>query len=279
MDTVGLGSNVAVADGLVFVGTSTQLVALDSATGSTVWTDPYSAGADSPTVEAGVVYVPSSYGLSALDAATGTLMWHAGISGLDFGTPAVGGGNVYAVGTVNGFASVYAFRASDGAHRWTTLWGVFEGTNTPSFAGGFVYVGFNNVVEAYDSATGAHLWTSRPLVGIIEENPVAAHGLVYVGTRLSPGFYGLDGTTGATVWSTTTVGSQDPAAVAGGVVYVHDWNLDSTFEALDASTGSVLYTALLHDAPGSGPVVADGRVYVNSGGTRVRSFGLTELRP
>jgi outer membrane protein assembly factor BamB len=95
--------------------------------------------------------------------------------------------------------------------------------------------------------------------------PAVANGVVYVSSDHGT-VYALNASTGATLWSNTTVGlSFGSPAVANGVVYVDDGNL----YALNASTGAKLWSyttggQLPGGQPLSSPAVANGVVYFGS---------------
>jgi outer membrane protein assembly factor BamB len=73
-------SSPAVADGVVYVGSSGQNVyAINAGTGAWLWTTATGGAIDSsPTVANGVVYIGSGdHDLYALNAATGAVVWSA----------------------------------------------------------------------------------------------------------------------------------------------------------------------------------------------------------
>jgi outer membrane protein assembly factor BamB len=121
---------LSVAQGTVYLGTESALVALDATTGSERWHYPLTFGTgpsqvvvEQVAVDQEVAYFGVAGGFYALHAASGTLAWHhADSSSLAFGTPVITHGVVF---TQTAFAGpenftldtgrhVYAFRASDG---------------------------------------------------------------------------------------------------------------------------------------------------------------------
>ncbi len=110
----GLTSSPAVAKGVVYVGADLDVVALQAATGATVWRTTVSGGdvISSPAVANGVVYVGSDGGkVHALDAVSGALLWSAATGDAVESSPAVANGTVY-VGS--GDHQLYAFDLSSG---------------------------------------------------------------------------------------------------------------------------------------------------------------------
>ncbi len=105
---VGTSSSPALADGTIYVGAGTRLVALDAADGRQRW--GFETGDiifSSPAVSGGAAYVGSNDGnLYAIDRATGTELWHATTGDKITSSPAVANGMVF-VGSEDG--TIYAF--------------------------------------------------------------------------------------------------------------------------------------------------------------------------
>lgn len=99
----GRYSIISVSQGTVYVGSDTEVVALDAATGRTRWRSRFAVRLESgPTVGAGGVYAGGGDGqVYALDAATGRLRWRYHTGGGVSTTPVVAGDFVY-VGCSNG---------------------------------------------------------------------------------------------------------------------------------------------------------------------------------
>jgi glucose dehydrogenase len=116
----GMSGPAAVADDVVYVGSSDGAYALDAATGDERWlfhTDGWFA---SPVVVDGVVYVTShvipgnEYYIHALDAATGEERWRFQTGGT-ISPPAVANGIAY-ISSGDGY--VYALDTTTLEERW-----------------------------------------------------------------------------------------------------------------------------------------------------------------
>ncbi|HEY2788474.1 MAG TPA: PQQ-binding-like beta-propeller repeat protein, partial [Gaiellales bacterium] len=180
-------------------------------------------------------------------------------------SPAVARGVAYAA-TSGDFGSVpqtqpgrlVAFAAATGHVRWsrTPAGGVFQ---SPSVSAGVVYVGGVGAVMAFSPA-GQRLWSrafpAQP--GGLFTTPTVTRGRVFVGFQEGPCFCALEAATGRVLWRDPRAqGDQfSPAAVAGGVVYGVD---EDTLEALDASTGKVLFASAASTA--GQPAIVGGMIF------------------
>ncbi len=116
--------------------------------------------------------------------------------------------------------------------------------------------------------------TNTSVVGTSRFDPVPATGIAYA----------LDASTGEPVWQVNLdAGAFGGTAVANGLMYFVTWN--GVLRVLDSDTGDVLHTVPVGEGVGfydtsvngfpngstSGPVVANGRVYVGYGWTWLAS--------
>ena len=267
---LGVFSSPAVADGVVYVGSSDgNVYALNAATGAHIWA--YTTGShvgSSPAVANGVLYVGSSDGnVYALNAATGTQIWNFITGYLVTSSPAVADGIVY-VGSWD--HNVYALNAATGALLWnyTTEDLLYS---SPAVVNGVVYVGSNDHnVYALNAATGTQIWnfiTGYP----VTSSPAVSNGIVYVGSGDNK-LYALNAATGAHIWTYTTGGwVYSSPAVADGVVYVG--SNDKNVYAFNAATGALIWTYTTGSQVGSSPAVANGVLYVGSDDGNVYALG------
>jgi outer membrane protein assembly factor BamB len=269
VDRLGYSGTPAVANGVVYLGTTTlereeffgpgtpitepvdlgALVALDAATGEERWR--YSlegAGEFSPAVADGMVYVGAEDGiLHAVDAATGEGRWTFAVwtaADIRSTSLAVADGTVY-VASSRGF--LFALDAATGEERWRAEIGG-DGATTPVFADGTLYVSATDVPKEYgDETVDDKVGSLPPGIG-----------------RL----YAFDATSGDERW-TADVGV-DPdrylgldQAVAGGLVYLVGFGEGgSNIQALDAATGEARWDTTLDTQVGTSPAVADGTLYI-----------------
>ena len=172
--------------------------------------------------------------------------------------PAVREGTVYA-GTSDG--RFLAVDAEDGSVRWSAPVDPDRLPRSPLLlpSGDVVYgVGLTR----YDAATGTPVW-SLPDVDLAGA-PVEAGGLVVGAASLDDGSTGLgawDADTGQAVWFVP--GSPDTYVGPAGSGETVVWGDGSgVVHALDARTGTELWSLDLHRPLGGVPVVRDGRVYL-----------------
>ena len=111
----------AVADGVVYVGSSEQFVALDAKTGRAKWT--FKTGQKfycAPVVAEGTVYIANNRGqggtfLFALDAATGTEKWKFKLASPAWAPPTAADGLIYCCGCSG---DLHAVDMKTGEEKW-----------------------------------------------------------------------------------------------------------------------------------------------------------------
>jgi outer membrane protein assembly factor BamB len=182
------GSQIAVADGVVYVGSSGQnegkIYALNARTGNVLWT--YLTEAElAPVVANGIVYVTSEYKVYALKASTGALLWKFATGNYNR-SPAVVQNVIY-VGSDNGF--IYALNADTGVPLWRQQPGGSSSPPcySPVAANGVLYVSCENEIHAdttyaLKASTGAVLWQYTQLSYPFYDGyaMAIANGLLYV---------------------------------------------------------------------------------------------------
>jgi uncharacterized protein YjbI with pentapeptide repeats/outer membrane protein assembly factor BamB len=263
-------TSLAVSGNTVYVNAGGTLYAIGPG-GKQEWQYLQSA-AWTPTIADGVVYI-SGGDVSAVKASSGRQLWSVdptATSGCDGGQPAVTDGVAY---VTCGDGNLYALNAATGA----TLWSYSNGGNdlmSPAVAGGVVYVGdaLGHVVHAISTTSHQQVWsyTTGDRIGTV---PAVANGTVYV-SSFDGNLYALNATTGAKEWAfnygTIPVPFGMSPAVANGVVYVTSPN--EIVYALNANTGAKLWSYSNGNVLQSGPVVADGTVYVGTGSGGAYAF-------
>jgi len=103
-------------------------------------------------------------------------------------------------------------------------------------------------------------------------SPAVSNGVVYVAT--DTGAYALNGSTGAELWSYSSIGgvSQSAPAVANGVIYFG--TADDNLYALSARTGERLWSYATGGYIEGSATVANGMLYVGSDDGYIYAFGL-----
>ena len=248
------------------------------------WCEPNTGS--SPVVANGVAYVTSGGALEAFDANSGTGKWSSPLS-LSYTpvAPAVSQGKVYA----NSYGTFGAFDAGTGAAVWSNRSG--EGYSAPLVANGVVYSTDFNVLRAFDAGTGSLIWSYSGISPGLElgYGVAVANGVLYdtdsvgdVGANDVGNLLAFNAATGASLW-TSPIGhvlADGSPAVANGIVFITTYS--DTLDALDATTGALLWSVVLSSAPsntfaftGSSPAVANGVVYVSTNNGQLNAFNTT----
>jgi outer membrane protein assembly factor BamB len=269
----------AVANGIVHVVSSAGTVyGFDARTGAFLWSSKAGVGSSSsPVVANGVVYTTGLDGtVHALDAATGATKWSAPASARVMTSPAVSGGIVYVTSEDE---KLHAYEAATGRGLWSAVVSatgspLTPATSTPTVANGIVYLthGRSNLLM-FDAQTGASLGgrSGGCSPTRTDASPAIANGVAFVSNTCGQVF-AIDAAMPSTrLWlhMRGTCCGASPLVVANGVVYVGVGALfgGSTvpeLRALDAVTGTELFTFPIGLVAPPVPVVADGTVYVVS---------------
>jgi outer membrane protein assembly factor BamB len=255
-----IGSDPAVAGGILYVGTSagSGLYALNAKTGVVLWN--YTSlryHVSTPLVADGLIHFGDEYGtFYTLNARTGELLWKIPLGSTASSSGAVANGVLYISD-----GDLYAFDAKTGVPLWDFRNGYID-VSEAAVANGIVYVGgTNNEVYALEASTGDLLW-SYDTQNLIWNSPAVADGAVYI----SPWFgtlFALDAYTGDLLWSYATgANTLSDATVANGVVYVGSKYPDNV-SAFGAASGKLLWSyatgGYVED-----PTVANGVVYATA---------------
>jgi len=303
-------SSPAVANGMVYVGsTDANLYAVDLESGALKWkfaTD--SAVTSSPAVSGGTVYFGSYDGrFYAVDAATGKLQWKFQTEGekrysakhlhgmqpqgetmpdpWDFflSSPAIWGGDVF---FGSGDGNVYALNASSGELKWKFHTGDVV-HSSPAIADGTLFIGsWDGYMYALNASSGTEKWRFKTgddpdihnHVGI-QSSPVVANGLIYFGCRDS-NVYALDAATGKQKWVYSTRGSwvNNSPAVFDGKLYF-GWSVPGRLEAVDASSGKLLFSLDTKVPVFSSLAIAHGLIYVGTFDGKLTAIDLASQKP
>lgn len=258
-------SSPAVVNGVLYVNSIYDLLALDALTGKLLWASPYGGGRSSPAVTGGVVYTGSNlWNVYALDASTGDLIWNYSTGGTIYSSPAVADGILF-IGSND--RTLYALDAGTGTLLWSYPAGG-EIRSSPAVANGMVCVASGDgTIHALNASTGTLLWNVTTGREILYSSPVIAGGTVYA--RSSDGdsngyLDAIDALTGTRIWTCPLHGYSDfGIAVYGGTLFTPGDG--GNLSAIDAATGTFLWNyATGGSSPGT-PSVANGIVY--TGGT------------
>jgi outer membrane protein assembly factor BamB len=270
VDLGGTPSYALIASGKVFVtvglaGGSSQLVALDQATGATVWGPIVLSGQANAAYDAGTVFVLSSTignaGLmQAFDATTGQLKWSTLLAGqYSFSSPPTAAhGYVYAGGAGTG-GTLYAVDQGTGAIAWTRP--VANGdSSAPAVSSDGVYVTYPCNTYAFRPATGAQTWIdSTGCSGGGGATPVVANGVLYAPN----GFGSYNGSTfnAATGSLLGSYVADNPPAIGSQVGYFLQ---SGTLRGVSLANLSVLWSFAGDGQLVTSPVVVNQYVFVGA---------------
>jgi outer membrane protein assembly factor BamB len=189
VDVGGTPSYALITQGLVIVtvsvGSGSQLVALDQATGAVVWGPVALGGNANATYDSGRVFVISSQigsaaTLEAFAVASGQQLWSMVLAGQYWfsGAPTAADGMVYVGGAGSG-GTLYAVDESTGAIVWTQP--VQNGDNSdPAVTVDGVYVTYPCWTYDFRPATGESIWNANTgCEGGGGATPVVSNQVVY----------------------------------------------------------------------------------------------------
>jgi outer membrane protein assembly factor BamB len=222
-----------VADGVVYVGTSASLLALDLASGEVRWCVPSSGGVAAIDDDRLIVATKRAGAYAfALDRATGRLLWRTDIGG--WPTTLATDGVTFIGGDDN---AVVALDPASGAPLWRFKVEPPEGVGNVIITGAAsdgnrTYVSAADTLYALDRRSGAEVWRLvDPAADAVPRpgrsaptslsTPVVAGATVLVGS-MGGSLYGLDATTGMMTWryDRPNASFRMPAVSEDSVVYV-----------------------------------------------------------
>jgi outer membrane protein assembly factor BamB len=294
--------------GAVFFGTNdNRFFALDGGTGSQIWKDSLAGEFQYcvPQLIDSIVYVASTSGvIYGLGEASGAILWQFQAGGPVASTPAIDNGTIYFGSDDHNF---YAVDLTSASVKWTFPTGgpidtrppIYNGTvyfasgdgylyavdetlgtakwqldiglvaiAAPQLSNGLVYIGSrSDSLYAVDATTGTEIWSAKADGFSLENsNPTVDSGVVYIGAE-SGSLFAFNATTGAQEWTSLNQASvYDQPFIYNSTVYVTAD--DGTLDAVNAQTGALVWKYPGIYANGSGPLVADGTLYVGGGGSR-----------
>lgn len=262
----------ALVDGRFVVAHDSGLVALDRQGGGVDW-ERSVEGLETSFAEllavdrsTGTIVVPYADGLKAFGATDGQRRWKAPELPGQRVTPAIADGTVYAVGSVDGAATLAALALADGSVRWTrSLDG--RSPSAPVVTDRGVLVVDDRTLVVHDRETGDRRGErhSFDYDGTTFDATVATDGTTAFVTS-DDGLTAVDIADGTTRWeydewvytAGCSVGTETVVAMADRGEYT-----DRTITAFDRETGEARWDYVMDDfhTPSIPPILADGAVF------------------
>jgi serine/threonine protein kinase len=271
-------SSVAQAGNVVYAATNGNSVfAINATTGKQIWKITTTSELNSYLMVVGnSVVITGDQGPYALAAAHGKQLWS--IKSDSTYPLLVTGGVAYVAFAAksNVTGGVTALDPASGAILWTYAFGpVADIAGQPAVADGIVYVtSTNGELFALSAANGAK---RQKVTGFGEFGPgsiAAVKGVVYAGLDDKKGtVVAVDMTSGKTLWrqSLGTATFAPSVAATSGVIFAGTVNggaaevQSGKLYALNATTGTQLWSAPVTGGVNEGPVTGDGTVYTGGG--------------
>ncbi|MQA30340.1 MAG: PQQ-binding-like beta-propeller repeat protein [Luteitalea sp.] len=263
-------SSAAIAGGVVYVGAGNgDLLALDLDSGTLRWkyTTGNLIGESSPAVTADAVYIGDLGGiLHAVSVRDGKPLWTFKAGSEIKSSPVVVGDAVLS-GSYDGY--LYALDARTGRQRWKVL---TQGPvhATPAVHDGLTFVaGCDEVFRAIRIADGTESYQIKS-GAYTGASPVVVGERAYFGT-FNNEVLALDLRKRAVAWRYSDPDRQFPyySSAAFSNARVILGGRDKLVHAIDAATGTAVWTFATRARVDSSPVVAAGRVYVGSSDGRL----------
>ena len=288
-------SSPAVANGRVFIGIPSaeviclaKVICLNESDGTLLWS--YGTNGtitSSPAVVDGRVFIGSDNswrddindyvngGVHCLNATNGAPIWnYITDAGAHYSSPAVVNGRLFIGLSQQEFNRGYlcCLNASNGAHIWNYT-GFHIVGSSPAVVDGKVFVGANVFGDAdkgvycLNETTGENIWTYITGDNMGCSSPAVVNGRVFIGS-FDNHVYCLNETDGKQLWNYTASSHINSSpAVANGRVFIA--SMDGNIYCLNETTGTHIWTTTCeigYFPLQCSPAVADGMVFINSGG-------------
>ena len=244
-------------------------MALDQATGATLWRSPAIAGAANAAYEDGTVFVASCSDyvpiLQAFDAATGSRTWTTPALSTDYdhlSAPTALGGKVFAGLGHYGGGKLLAVSEADGSTAWTqNLLGDADSC-APAVGPDGVYTICPMVAYAFDPAAGTGLWyaqTGSDYVWDAGATPVLVNGTLFAPDGI--GTYAgqtLDAGTGTAIG---TYAADVPPAIGADTGYFLQ---NETLRGISLDGGGLLWSFTGDGTLATSPIMVNQYVFIGS---------------
>ena len=289
------GGGLAATAGRVYATTGYgEVVALEASSGGVLWRQRLGApAAGSPAVAGSQIFAMSTDGTGwALDAGSGRVVWTLpaaeNVLASDTGAaPAVSGGTVifpFAAGVMIAASSDTGTGLWQAAVTGSRLGRAYANsgdiTGDPVVAGGAVYVGTQaGRMAAFRADTGETLWTAQE--GAMNPALVVGGSVFVVGDAAR--LVRLDAGSGEQIWAVDLPNFTDAKTRKQSRIYTHfgpvlaggrvvTASSDGALRLFDPASGAVVGTTAIPGGAASGPVLAQGMLFVVSAQGQLLAF-------
>ncbi len=281
--TVPGGATIIGSDGTLYTASGQTLLALDRMTGSTKWSLHTNQTILALALGAnGLLCVGTTGDIYALDIQTHLRVWTYTYSSKDISYALfVDDINIGSDGTVYGYASspapgaVYALDGSSGNLKWEKY--------THDFADGAIdgstlFVKSNGTFYAFDASTGTQKWTYGDNNFPCDSASIGPNSRLYSTGYLFGSGYQLccfDQSSGTVLWTYASGASSlsEPAISDSGILYSIEGH--NVLDAIDGASGNKLWSIPLPSDCTSPILGRDGTLWMNSGGRQLIAVSTT----
>jgi outer membrane protein assembly factor BamB len=281
--------SLTVSGGIVYIGSITNVYALNASTGDIVWKSPIGQLSHPSPVVNGVVFVGSiDDSVYAFNASIGTQLWHCilGSSFWQIYTAPVFSNGVVFIGS--GDHNVYAINATTGMQLWNYDTGLWI-DSSPKVLNGVVYIN-NEAVEyfALNATNGNRLDIDGGIIADIVggTSAVVGHDEVYIEAQLyGNNIYSINASDNARIWSSNVFDIESSPIVIDDVVCVAGATVDGdALYALNATNGGQLWSYPLWTNQNGGINLssfsyADGILYVQPYEGNLYAYNISSVLP
>jgi outer membrane protein assembly factor BamB len=233
----GSEASMAVSGGVLYIGSSAGVEAVDARNGSMLWQYKTDGGSGAPVVSNGIVYGAGA-SIFALHAKDGTVLWKQAYPSPTTNLVSIAEGVVFVGGDNN---PTFAFDASNGNLLWQDtsgglLWGEAQGsayytTEAPGVA---------CCLRAINARNGSQRWTFDQSH---EAVPYGFVGNIVYTSSSDNYFYALNATDGSIVWKSADVHPIFTLWAKLFATFFYTSTNDGTIVALNPRDGSQQWTS------------------------------------
>lgn len=281
--------SLTVSNGIVYIGSITNVYALNASTGNIIWNSPIGHLSHPSSVINGIVFIGSiDNSVYAFNASNGIQLWHCilGSSFWQIYTAPVFFNGVVFIGS--GDHHIYAINASTGILLWNYDTGLWI-DSLPKVLNGVVYI--NNEADEYfalNATNGNKLDIDSSIIADIVSGTSAVAGTdkVYIEAQLySNNIYSINASNNAQIWNSNIFQIESSPIVIDDVVCVTGAAVNGDIlYALNLTNGVQLWTYPLWTDQNGGIYLssfsyANGILYVQPYEGNLYAYNISSVLP